>query len=79
MNTNVPFEQWEAEQMQDPEFRAAVEASEAEYQEMRLHYEEELYLPPMPISKQYVIMKVTIGGKGVLKNDTSLLEHAGEG
>ena len=41
-NTNIPFEQWEAERMQDPEFRAAVEASEEEYQKARAKIMEEL-------------------------------------
>lgn len=31
-NANVSFEDWEAEQMKDPEFRAAVEALEPVYQ-----------------------------------------------
>jgi len=42
VNTNIPFEQWEAERMQDPEFRAAVEASEEEYQKARAKIMEEL-------------------------------------
>jgi transcriptional regulator with XRE-family HTH domain len=36
MNKNIRFEDWEAEQMQDPEFRAAAEALEPAYQVARL-------------------------------------------
>jgi len=35
-NTNIRFEDWEAEQMKDPEFRAAVEELEPAYQVARL-------------------------------------------
>jgi transcriptional regulator with XRE-family HTH domain len=35
-NTNIPFEDWEAERMQDPEFRSAAEALEPAYQVARL-------------------------------------------
>ena len=36
MNTNVRFEDWSREKMQDPEFRAAYEALEPAYQLARL-------------------------------------------
>ena len=36
MNTNVRFEDWSHEKMQDPEFRAAYEALEPAYQLARL-------------------------------------------
>ena len=35
-NTNIRFEDWEADQMKDPEFRAAVEELEPAYQVARL-------------------------------------------
>jgi predicted transcriptional regulator len=35
-NTNIRFEDWEADQMNDPEFRAAVEELEPAYQVARL-------------------------------------------
>ncbi len=35
-NTNIRFEDWEANQMKDPEFRAAVEELEPAYQVARL-------------------------------------------
>ena len=35
-NPNIRFEDWEAEQMQNPEFRAAVEELEPAYQVARL-------------------------------------------
>jgi transcriptional regulator with XRE-family HTH domain len=35
-NTNICFEDWEADQMKDPEFRAAVEELEPAYQVARL-------------------------------------------
>jgi len=35
-NSNIRFENWEAEQMQDPEFRAAVKELEPAYQVARL-------------------------------------------
>ena len=35
-NANIPFEDWEAEQMQDQEFRAALEELEPAYQITRL-------------------------------------------
>ena len=35
-NTNIRFEDWEAEQMKDPGFRAAVEELEPAYQVARL-------------------------------------------
>ena len=34
--TNIRFEDWEAEQMRDPEFRAAAEELEPAYQVARL-------------------------------------------
>jgi len=34
-NPNIQFNDWEAEQMQDPEFRAAVEKLEPDYQAAR--------------------------------------------
>jgi len=34
--TNIRFEDWEAEQMRDPEFRAAAEELEPAYQKARL-------------------------------------------
>jgi len=34
--TNIRFEDWEAEQMKDPEFRAAAEELEPAYQVTRL-------------------------------------------
>jgi transcriptional regulator with XRE-family HTH domain len=36
MSPNVRFEEWEAQRMQDPEFRAAAEALEPGYQVARL-------------------------------------------
>jgi transcriptional regulator with XRE-family HTH domain len=36
MSANIRFEDWEAEQMQDPEFRAAAEELEPAYQVARL-------------------------------------------
>ena len=36
MTTNIRFEDWEAEQMRDPEFREAAEALEPAYQVARL-------------------------------------------
>jgi transcriptional regulator with XRE-family HTH domain len=36
MSKNIRFEDWEAEQMQDPEFRAATEDLEPAYQVARL-------------------------------------------
>ena len=36
MSRNIRFEEWEAQRMQDPEFRAAAEAQEPGYQVARL-------------------------------------------
>lgn len=36
VNTNIRFEEWEAEQMKNPEFRAAAEELEPAYQIARL-------------------------------------------